>query len=138
MEDDLLNILSNSNKDIDNQKLMDYLSDKLSQQEKHEFEKKMADSAMLNDIVEGLEKFKNKKDVSALVEQLNANLKKQLKKKKEKKLRREIKNLDWIYFSIILILIIILIGFFIIKKHLENERNPTKIPPKKEAAIIIK
>ncbi len=39
MDDDLLNILSNSNKDIDNQKLMDYLSDKLSAEEKHEFEK---------------------------------------------------------------------------------------------------
>ena len=30
MSDELLNILSNSNKDIDNQKLMDYLSGKLS------------------------------------------------------------------------------------------------------------
>ena len=131
MDDELLNILSNSNKDIDNQKLMDYLSDKLSQEEKHEFEKNIADSEMLNDVVEGLEKFKNKKDVTALVEQLNANLKKQLKKKKEKKLKREIKNLNWIYFSIILILIIILIGFIIIKKHLENERNQ-KLPLKQE------
>ena len=34
MNDDLLNILSNSNKDIDNQKLMDYLSGKLSAAEK--------------------------------------------------------------------------------------------------------
>lgn len=132
MDDELLNILSNSNKDIDNQKLMDYLSDKLSQQEKHEFEKKMVDSEMLNDIVEGLEKFKNKKDVSALVEQLNVNLKKQLEKKKAKKLKREIKNLNWLYISIILILIIILIGFLIIKKHLENEQNPTKQNPDKE------
>ena len=67
MSDELLNILSNSNKDIDNQKLMDYLSDKLSQEEKHEFEKSMVDSEMLNDAIEGLEKFKNKKDVSALL-----------------------------------------------------------------------
>jgi len=136
MDDELLNILSNSNKDIDNQKLMDYLSDKLSQQEKHEFEKNIAGSEMLNDVVEGLEEFKNKKDVSALVEQLNANLKKQLKKKKEKKLKREIKNLNWIYFSIILILIIILIGFILIKKHLENERNP-KLPPKLETTSFL-
>jgi hypothetical protein len=132
MEDELLNILSNSNKDIDNQKLMDYLSDKLSQEEKHEFEKKIADSEMLNDVVEGLEKFKNKRDVSALVEQLNTNLKKQLEKKKAKKSKREIKNMNWLYFSIILILIIILIGFLVIKKHLENDKKPTKIPVKKE------
>ena len=123
MNDELLDILSNSNKDIDNQKLMDYLSDKLSQEEKHEFEKTMVDSEMLSDIVEGLEKFKNKKDVSALVEQLNTNLKKQLEKKKAKKLKREIKNLNWLYISIILILIIILIGFLVIKKHLEIKKN---------------
>ena len=84
MSDELLNILSNSNKDIDNQKLMDYLSDKLSPKEKHEFEEKMADSEMLNDVVEGLEKLKNKKDISTLVEQLNTNLKKQLRKRKKK------------------------------------------------------
>jgi hypothetical protein len=138
MDDELLNILSNSNKDIDNQKLMDYLSDKLSKEDKHEFEKNMADSEMLSDTVEGLEKFRNKKDVSALVEQLNANLKKQLYKKKEKKLKREIKNLNGLYFTIAIILIIILIGFLIIKKHLENEQPPTKVPAPKESASILK
>ena len=60
MDEDLLNILSNSNKDIDNQKLMDYLSGKLSEGEKHEIEKEMMDSEMMNDVLEGLEKFKNK------------------------------------------------------------------------------
>ncbi len=138
MDDELLNILSNSNKDIDNQKLMDYLSDKLSKEEKHEFEGNMADSEMLNDVVEGLEKFKDKKDVSALVEQLNANLKKQLNKKKERKLKREIKNLNGLYFSIILIIIIILIGFFIIKKYLEDEHGPTKVPAQKESVSFRK
>ena len=132
MDDELLNILLNSNKDIDNQKLMDYLSDKLSKEEKHHFEEDMANSEMLSDTVEGLEKFKNKKDVSALVEQLNANLKKQLDKKKERKLKREIKNLTGLYFYIILIIVIILIGFFIIKKYLENEQTPAKQIPDKE------
>ena len=81
MSDELLNILSNSNKDIDNQKLMDYLSDKLSEGEKHEIEKKIVDNEMLNDAIEGLEELKNKKDINVLVEQLNTNLKNQLQKK---------------------------------------------------------
>ena len=119
MNDDLLNILSNSNKDIDNQKLMDYLSDKLSGDEKHEFEKALVDSEMMNDAVEGLENFKNK-NVGTLVEQLNNNLKKQLEKKKAKKLKRQIKDLPWLYLFIVLIILIILIGFFVIKKHLES------------------
>ena len=70
------------------------------------------------------------------MEQLNANLKKQLSKKKERKLKREIKNLNGLYFSIILVIIIILIGFFIIKKYLENEPGPTKIPAQKESVSV--
>ncbi len=128
MNDDLLNILSHSNKDIENQKLMDYLSDKLSDEEKHTIEEAMIDSEMINDAMEGLDGFKNKKEVSALVEQLNSNLKKQLEKKKSKKLKRKIKDLPWLYLTIILILIIILIGFLVIEKSLENEKTSFKLP----------
>ncbi|MEO8567990.1 MAG: hypothetical protein ABI419_02600 [Ginsengibacter sp.] len=137
MNDDLLNILSHSNKDIDNQKLMDYLSDKLSAEEKHTLEKAMIDSEMMNDAMEGLDGFKNKKDVSALVEQLNINLKKQLEKKKSNKEKRSIKDLLWLYVTVILILLIILIGFFVIK-HLESEKqsinssNPVNHPVYKQ------
>ena len=118
MDDDLLNILSNSNKDIDNQKLMDYLSDKLPEKEKHEFEKQLVDSDMLNDAIEGLGKFKDKKNVNAFVAQLNAHLKKQLAKPKEKRMKRTIKDLPWLYLTIIIILLLILIGFIVIKEHL--------------------
>ena len=128
MNDDLLNILSHANKDIDNQKLMDYISDKLSAEEKHSLEEAMIDSEMMNDAMEGLDGFKNKKEVSALVEQLNTNLKKQLEKKKSKKLKRKIKDLPWLYLTIILILIIILVGFLVIKKSLDNEKTSFKSP----------
>ncbi len=126
MNDDLLNILSHSNKEIDNQKLMDYLSNKISAEEKHNLEEAMIDSEMINDALEGLDGFKNKKDVSALVAQLNINLKKQLEKKRSKKLKRNIKGLPWLYLTIILILIIILIGFIVIKKHLDSEKTSLK------------
>ena len=138
MSDDLLNILSNGNEDIDNQKLLDYLNDALSETEKHEFEKEMVTSDMLNDVVEGLGKFKNKKDVNALVEQLNSNLKKQLQKKKSKKLKREIKNLNWLYFAIVMILIIILIAFIVIKNHIESEKKSTGKLVNKEHVIFYK
>ncbi len=132
MNDDLLNILSNSNKDIDNQKLIDYLSDKLSDEEKHTIEEAMIDSEMMNDAMEGLDGFKNKKEVSALVEQLNTNLKKQLEKKKLKKLKRKIKDLPWLYLTIVLILIIILIGFLVIRKSLDNEKQSIDVSNTKE------
>ena len=127
MDEDLLNILSNSNKDIDNQKLMDYLSGKLSEGEKHEIEKEMMDSEMMNDVLEGLEKFKNKNAVPILVDQLNSNLRKQLNKKKERKFRKRIQDLPWLYLTIILILILILVAFLVIKKHLENEKTGSSV-----------
>ena len=134
MNEELLNILSNSNKDIDNQKLMDYLSGKLSADEKHDFEKSLIDSEMMNDAVEGLEKLKNT-DVSAVVRQLNKNLHKQLNKKRSKKIKRGIRDLPWLYFTIILGLIIILIGFIVIKKHLESGKQSFIIPVNKERAF---
>ena len=119
MDEDLLNILSNSNKDIDNQKLMDYLSDKLSAAEKHEFEKSILDSDLESDAVEGLSQFKNKKDPVAFAEELNLKLKTQLQKKKSSKSKRGIKELRWLYVAITLIIIFILIAFFIISKFLK-------------------
>ncbi|MEO5649969.1 MAG: hypothetical protein ABIR03_08605 [Ginsengibacter sp.] len=119
MADDLLNILSNSNKDIDNQKLMNYLSDQLSAEEKHEFEKELLNSEMMNDAVEGLEKFQNKKNISALAAKLNQDLQKQLEKKSYKKQKHQFKEMPWMYFAIILILIIVIISFFIIAGYLK-------------------
>ena len=118
MDDDLLNILSNSNKDINNQKLMDYLSDKLSAAEKHEFEKSLLDSEMESDAIEGLSQFKNKKDPLAFAEELNLKLKQQLQKKKLSKSKRRIKDMRWLYVAIALIIVFILIAFILFSKFL--------------------
>ena len=127
--DELKNILSNSNKDIDNQKIMDYLSGKLSGEEKHDIEKEMSDSDFVNDAVEGLETVKNKKDLTFFVDQMNADLQKQLNKKKTRKQKRKLKDQPWLYFAIVLILFIIIICFVVIKKHLDNDNNlPQKKP----------
>jgi hypothetical protein len=123
MDDKLKDILSNSNKDIDNQKLMDYLSGKLSAEKKHEIEKQMADSDFINDAVEGLEELKNKKDLTSFVEQLNSNLHKQLDKKKKRKLKRSLKDQPWLYLAIVLLLLLIIICFIVIKKHLDSEKE---------------
>lgn len=117
MNEDLLKILSNSNKDIDNQKLMDYLSDKLSAEEKHEFEETLIDSKLASDAVDGLHQFKNKKDPLLFAEELNRNLQKQLQKKKSAKEKRRIKDLPLLYFTIILLILLILIAFFVVWKY---------------------
>ena len=116
MSDDLKDILSNLNKDIEQDKLLDYLNKKLSAAEAHEVEKQMADDDFMNDAVEGLEQFKNKKDLSSLVEQLNRDLKKQTEKKKLKKEKRKLKELPWLNITIVIILLLALISYFVVKK----------------------
>ena len=118
MSDNLLNILSNSNKDIDNQRLMDYLSDKLSAADKHAFEEEMIDSDFINDAVEGLEDFKKQADIDEYARQLNKSLKKKLETKKLRRNKREINDLPWFFYAIILILILVIAGFLILKKFL--------------------
>lgn len=120
MTNDLLNILSNSNKDIDNQQLMDYLSGKLSDKEKHEVEQSMADSDFMNDAVEGLQEFSDKKDVQVYVDQLNKDLQKNLQKKKLRREKRRLKEYPWIYFAILLILLLCIAAWFVVHKSLPS------------------
>jgi hypothetical protein len=118
MSDDLKDILSNLNKEIEQEKLLAYLNKKLSAPEAHEVEKQMADDAFINDAVEGLESFKNKKDLPRYVRQLNQDLKKQLDKKKKRKEKLRLKEQPWLYFTIVLMLILLTICFILVKKYL--------------------
>jgi len=115
MNKDLLNILSNSNKDIGNQHLMDYLAGKLSDDEKHEVEKLMADNDFINDAVEGLQKVKDKRIIT-LVEQMNKDLQKKLDIRKTRKEKRKLRENPWVYLTVILILTIIVITYLMIRK----------------------
>jgi hypothetical protein len=118
MSDDLKDILSNLNKEIEQDKLLNYLNKKLPAAEAHEVEKQMAGDDFMNDAVEGLENFKNKKDLSLVVEQLNRDLKKQLDKKKKHKEKRRLRDQPWLYFAIVLLLILVVISYVLVKKFL--------------------
>jgi hypothetical protein len=120
MSNDLLDILSNSNDKINNQKLIDYLNDNLSDKEKHEVEKWMSDNDMVNDAVEGLQHVKNKKNLQTYVEQLNKNLQNQLEQKKQQQQKRKLKEYPWIYFAIVLILLLCIVAYVIIRKSLHG------------------
>lgn len=116
MADDLLNILSNSNKDIDNQKLMDYLSGKLSKQEQHELEKEMSGNEMMDDAVEGLKTIRDQQAIQSYVEQLNKNLHTQLQQKKARRLKRKLRDEPYIYLAIVLVLALIVISYYVLHR----------------------
>ena len=128
MSEDLKDILSNLNKEIEQEKLLDYLNKKLSAPEAHEVEKQMADDEFMNDAVEGLEKFNNKQDVSLFVDQLNRDLKKQLDKKRMRKEKRKLKDQPWIYFAITILLVLLIVCYVLVKKYIDS-RNKTATPP---------
>ena len=121
MNNDLKDILSNSNKDIDNQQLMDYLSQQLSQAKGHDIEKSMADDPFINDAVEGLQHFKPPKDLLVCVDQLNNDLKKQIAKNKKRKQKRRLKDQPYTYFAIILILLLLIICYAVLKKNTRKQ-----------------
>ena len=116
MNPDLLNILSNSNKDIDNQKLMDYVAGKLSEKEKNEVERWMADNDFANEAMEGLQSLAARKDLNIYVDQLNKELNQYIKHKKQRRERRRFQEQPWTYLAIFLILLLIILGYIVIRK----------------------
>lgn len=116
MSEDLKDILSSLNPDIDQETLLLYLQGKLSAQEQHEVEKKIMDNEFATDALEGLQNFKDKKNIAALVDQLNADLKRRTEKKKKLKGKMKI-NLDSnLILAIAIILLLIILSYFIIHK----------------------
>ena len=116
MNNDLKNILSNLNKDIEQEKLLEYLNRKLSQEEQHELETQMNSDPFISDAMDGLEQVKNTDKVSKLVTQLNAGLKKQLENNKKRRNKGTLLQDSWIYYTVILLLLLAVIGYVVIKK----------------------
>jgi anti-sigma factor RsiW len=128
MSDDLLNILSNSNKDIDNQKLMDYLAGKLSGEEKHEVEKWMADSEFEADAMEGLSAMNQPDKLNDHVSELNRKLQKQINERHRHRDRRRLKSQQWTLIAIGLILILGIVGYLLYRmKHKEEQAGPAPV-----------
>ncbi len=130
MNKDLLNILSNSSKDIDNQQLMDYLAGKLTEEEKQRVEQALADNAFMNDALDGLEAVKDKKDINVFVDQLNRQLHKKLLQKKTKKQKRKLLQQRWVYAAIVLILALLVATWLMIVKYQHLPRVPVKATEK--------
>jgi len=117
MDENLKDILSNLNPDIDQETLLLYLQGKLSADEQHKLEKQMITSDFDSDALEGLQDFKDKKNISSLIHQLNSDLKNRTQKKKRFKEKLKI-NLDsTLLIAIVIILLLIVISYIIIRKQ---------------------
>jgi hypothetical protein len=115
MSNDLKNILTNLNKDIEQEKLLEYLNRTLTTEEQHDLESQINDDPFMSDAMEGLGEIQNSEKISLMLYQLNKNLKTQLEKKKKRK-KRAIFETPWLYYTVIFLLIVAILGYIIIKK----------------------
>lgn len=120
MQENLKDILGNLSTEVDQKALLLYLQGKLTAGQQHELEKKMMNNDFDADALEGLGHIKDQKQIQALVEQLNNELRKKTEKKKEHNRKLRLNQPPWAIISIILILILVIISYFIIYRYMKE------------------
>lgn len=117
MKNDPKNILNHSHKEVEQEKLLQYLNRNMTDAEQHEFEKEISEDPFAEDALEGLEQIEQKKELPFLTEQLNLHLKKEVtKRNKKRKSARGIPSQQWTYYAIVLILLIAVITYIVMKR----------------------
>ncbi len=110
---DLKDILEQDD-ELNTEELMRYLQGNASDEERFAIEKQMAESTFVNEAIEGLQNFKDPKQVAEYVEQLNRQLQKQTTKKAARKNKRKLKDENWLVIAILAILFLCIAGYFLI------------------------
>lgn len=118
MDENLKDILSNLNPDIDQETLLLYLQGKLSAEQQHEVEKKIVEDDFESDALDGLDQMKDKKHLMLLVDQLNRDLKKKTEKKNQFKKKLQLKLDPWLIILVVLILFLVIISYVLIHKSM--------------------
>jgi hypothetical protein len=117
----LKDILSHFSSEIDQDTLLRYLNGLLTEEEKHEVEKKMLENEFNDDAMEGLQQFRNKANISVYLEQLDRDLKTKLQKKKKRREKLNIKDQPWLYVAIVIVLLLIVISYLVVTKVLKHQ-----------------
>lgn len=116
MRENLKDILSHLNNDLDQETLMLYLQDKLSDEKKHEIEKQLVDSEFADDAMEGLQEFRDKRQIGYMVDMLNRDLKKKTERKKQRREKLKLKDQSWLYVTILIVILLIVLCYMIIHR----------------------
>lgn len=120
MSENLKDILSHLNPDIDQEILLHYLQGKLSSEQQHELEKQMLDNEFGTDALEGLQAFRDKGALSPILQQLKSDLKKKTEKKKRFREKMKLRLDPWLIIAIVMILILAIISYILVHQQLQN------------------
>lgn len=115
MNDNLKDILSHLNPDVDQETLMKYLEGRLSAGEQHQLEREIMDDDFELDALEGLEAFEDRSKINNIIAQLDADLKKRTQKKN--RLKKPLAKLEpWLLITLVTVLLLVVIAYFIIHR----------------------
>lgn len=120
MSESYKDILSHLSTEVDQETLLLYLQNKLSEEKKHEVEKKLLENEFADDAMEGLKEIKDKQQIAYMVEMLNRDLKKKLEKKKQRRGKMRIKDQPWLYISVLILILLIVISYVVIHRYLQK------------------
>lgn len=111
--EDLINIW-NTDDELNEEELMNYIKKKSSAAEEHSMEEKMAGSSFVNDAVEGLQTFSSTEKINAGVQQINDELHRHLHTKKYRR-KKAIPNLSREIIAVIIIILLCILSYIIIE-----------------------
>lgn len=120
MAANLKDILANLSTDIDQETLLQYLQGSLSAEKKHELEKQLIDNEFASDALEGLKEFRDQQQINFMVEALNRDLKKKTEKRRKRREKMKLPDQTWLYISIIIVILLIVISYLIIHKSMQG------------------
>ena len=81
----------------------------------------MLENEFAEDAVEGLQAIKDKQHIDYMVEMLNRDLKKKLARKKQRREKMRIKDQPWLYVSLVIVILLIVIAYIVIRKSLAGQ-----------------
>lgn len=119
--DNLKNILSGLSTEVDQETLLQYLQGKLSDEQRQAVEEKLVDSSFEDDALEGLQEFKDKQQISYIVDVLNRDLKKKVEKKKKRREKLKLKDQSTLYIVILIFILLIVLSYWIIRTMLARQ-----------------
>lgn len=105
---------------IDPQKLMDYLEGKLSDKDKHEVESLLADSAFMDDAMDGLGQMKDKQKIASILFELNSQLHKKTKERRKLQFSNRLPFPGWLIFTTVMVILLIVLSYVIYRMYTAN------------------
>ena len=120
MKENLKDILSHLNTEIDQEALLQYLQGKLTPEKQHELERKALENEFAADALDGLQQIGDKQNLQFVVDQLNRDLKRKTEKKKKFREKLRLKNDNWLPLVLFIVLLLIVHSYFILHRMMQK------------------